>query len=126
LSDDSIATGQFRRNLKDFFGEFAALRADFLHYDNGYRSWKYTYAQVGRAAKCFAARLGKHNIAKGDKVIFWSENRPEWVVAFWGCVLAGAIVVPIDYRTSPQFLRHVQQVVDARLILVGEEVQLPS
>jgi len=126
LIADSTPIGQACRNLKDFFREFAELSAEFLDYDNGYRTWKYTYAQVGRAAKCFAARLGEHNIAKGDKVIFWSENRPEWVAAFWGCVLAGAIVVPIDYRASPQFVHRVQQMVDARLILVGEEVQLPS
>ena len=24
---------------------------------------------------------------KADTVVFWSENRPEWVVAFWGCLL---------------------------------------
>ena len=33
--------------------------------------------------------------------------------------------MPIDYRTSPRFLRHVR-IVGARLILVGEEVHLPG
>ena len=115
-----------RQSLVDLFREFSKCQAEYLQYDNGYRSWKYTYAQVGRAAQHFAARLREHHIGKGDKVIFWSENRPEWVAAFWGCVLAGVIVVPIDYRTSPRFLRHVQEIVDARLILIGEEVQLPA
>jgi long-chain acyl-CoA synthetase len=115
-----------RRNLVDLFREFANCTAEFLQYDNGYRSWKYTYAQVGRAACRFAKRLAEHNIHKGEKVIFWSENRPEWVVAFWGCVLAGVIVVPIDYRTSSRFLRRVQRIVEARLILAGDEVQVPS
>ena len=79
-----------------------------------------------RQAKSFAARLSEHHIAKGDKVIFWSENRPEWVAAFWGCVLVGAIVVPIDYRTSFQFLHRIHEIVDCRLILIGEDVHLPS
>src|ERR1019366_955656 len=61
---------------------------------------------------------------KGDKAILWSENRPEWIAAFWGCVLAGVVVVPIDYRTSLRFLLHVQGIVDAHVILIGEEVQL--
>jgi long-chain acyl-CoA synthetase len=115
-----------RETLVDLFRDFSRSPAEFLQYDNGYRSWKYTYAQVARAAHHFALRLGKLNIAKGDKIIFWSENRPEWVVAFWGCVLAGAIVVPIDFRASPHFLCHVQQIAKARLILVGDEVQLPA
>jgi long-chain acyl-CoA synthetase len=89
-----------RQSLVDLFREFAKCQAECLQYDNGYRSWKYTYAQVGLAAHHFATRLHEHHIGKGDKVIFWSENRPEWVAAFWGCVLAGVIAVPIDYHTS--------------------------
>jgi long-chain acyl-CoA synthetase len=115
-----------RQSLLDLFREFSESRAVFVEYDNGYRSWKYTYAQLGLGARRFAARLTEHNIRKGNKVVFWSENRPEWVAAFWGCVLAGVIVVPIDYRSSPQFLRRVQETVDACLILVGEEVRLPQ
>ena len=113
-----------RQSLVYLFHEFSKCQAEYLQYDDGYRSWRYTYAQVGLAAQYFAARLGEQNIGKGDKVIVWSENRPEWIAAFWGCVLAGVIVVPIDYRTSPGFLRHVQEIVEARLILVGEEVHL--
>ena len=115
-----------RKSLKDFFVEFAPLSSEFIQYDNGYRSWKYSYAQIARAAKRFAARLGEHGIVKGDKVIFWCENRPEWVVAFWGCVLAGIVVVPIDSRSPLRFLLRIEQVVAPRLILVGEEVPLPS
>jgi long-chain acyl-CoA synthetase len=114
------------QSLADLFSEFAASPSEFVHYDNGYRSWKYTYTQLGDAARNFAARLRTHAIGKGDKVIFWSENRPEWVAAFWGCVLEGVIVVPIDYRASASLLRRVQEIVNARAILVGEEVRLPA
>ena len=115
-----------RKSLVDLFYEFSKSPAGYLQYDNGYRSWTYTYAEVGRAAHCFAKRLGDHNLGKGDKVILWSENRPEWIAAFWGCILIGVVVVPIDYRSSTLFLGHVQQIVDARLILVGDEVHLPA
>src|SRR3989304_8595447 len=43
-----------------------------------------------------------------------------------GPVLAGVVVVPIDYQASLDFLLRVQQIVKARLILIGEEVSLPS
>jgi long-chain acyl-CoA synthetase len=115
-----------RESLVDLFDEFSTSRAEFVQYDNGYRSWKYTYAQLGRAARHFAIRLREHNLSKGAKVIFWSENRPEWIAAFWGCVLAGIVVVPIDYRTSLHFVRHVQEIVGARIILVGDEVHVAS
>ena len=123
-NDHLVPPARPRHNLVDLFREFSELPDEFIQYDNGYRSWRYTYAQVGVAARRFASRLREHDIGKGDKVIFWSENRPEWVAAFWGCALAGVVVVPIDYRSSPRFLRRVQEMVEARLILIGEEVQL--
>ena len=115
-----------RQSLVDLFREFADLPSEFLLYDDGYRRWKYTHAQVGNAARNFAERLHAQGIGKGDKVIFWSENRPEWIAAFWGCVLQGVIVVPVDYRASADLLRRVHAIVNARLALVGEEVQLPD
>ena len=61
---------------------------------------RYSYAEVAAAAAGFAARLQEAGLRKGDTVLFWSENRPEWIAAFWGCVLAGVVAVPIDYRSS--------------------------
>ena len=77
---------------------------------------------MGRCAHAFGARLHDLGIGKGDKVIFWSENRPEWIIAFWGCLLVGAIVVPIDYRSSPDFMARVSRIVRAKLALVGHDV----
>jgi len=71
-----------RSTLADYFAQFTESPGLYLQYDNGYRSWSYTYAQVGTAARSFASRLGAQGIGKGEKVIFWSENRPEWVAAF--------------------------------------------
>jgi acyl-CoA synthetase (AMP-forming)/AMP-acid ligase II len=80
------------QNLVGLFRTFSSPPTEYLQYDNGYRIWKYTYAQVRAAACRFAARLEENHIRKGDRVIFWSENRSEWVAAFWGCVLASSCV----------------------------------
>jgi long-chain acyl-CoA synthetase len=111
-----------RGTLIDFFGDLARARGDFLVYDDGFRSRSYTYANVTDAARGFSARLHALGLRKGDKVVFWSENRPEWVVAFWGCLLGGVIVVPIDYRASPDFLARVSRIVSAKLVLIGHDV----
>ncbi|MGC0774231.1 MAG: AMP-binding protein [Candidatus Acidiferrum sp.] len=126
LNSDGVLATQTWQNLAELFREFSNSTVEYLIYDSGYRSWKYTYAQIGFAAQHFAVRLQESQICKGDKVIIWCENRPEWIAAFWGCVLSGVIVIPIDYRSSCHFLQHVQEIVDARLILIGEEVQLTA
>ena len=73
-------------------------------YDDGYRRRSYTYEDVGRAARGFAAKLRAAGLRKGDKVVFWGENRPEWLACYWGCLISGIIVVPIDYRSSAEFV----------------------
>ena len=44
---------------------------------------------------------------KGQTVAIWGENRAEWIVALWGCLLEGVVLVPIDYRASADFLLRV-------------------
>ncbi len=111
-----------RDTLVDFFDDISRTHGDFLLHDDGFRTRRYTYADVARAARAFTTHLAELGLTKGDKVVFWSENRPEWIVAFWGCVRAGVIVVPIDYRASLDFLTRVAHIVAAKLILVGQDV----
>ncbi len=111
-----------RDTLIDFFHDLSVARGDFLVHDDGFRTRRFSYAEVGRAARGFAARLTAHGLVKGDKVVFFSENRPEWIVAFWGCLLNGVVVVPIDYRSSPDFLARVARIVGAKVLLTGHEV----
>ena len=66
-----------RDTLIDFFDDLARARGEFLVYDDGFRTRRYTYEEVGRAARAFAARLRGLGFTKGDTVVFWSENRPE-------------------------------------------------
>ena len=111
-----------RETLLDFFDDLAAAGGVFLAYDNGYRRREYSYAEVARAARGFAARLHDAGLGKGDAAILWAENRPEWVVALWGCLLQGIVAVPIDYRASADLLQRVAVIVQARVVLTGEEV----
>jgi long-chain acyl-CoA synthetase len=111
-----------RDTLIDFFGDLSRARGTFLVHDDGFRSRRHSYADVAKASRGFAAHLTALGLRKGDAVVFWSENRPEWIVAFWGCLLCGVVVVPIDYRASPDFLARVSRIVRARLVLIGHEV----
>ena len=115
-----------RGTLLDFFadvtGNTANARAPFLVYDDGYRTWTWTYGELAAAAHAFAGRLRDAGVTKGAAIALWSENRPEWIAALWGALLEGVVVVPIDYRTSADFLLNVAGIVDAKVILVGDTV----
>ena len=115
-----------RDTLIDFFHDFSRTRGEFLVYDDGFRSRSFSYAETTRRAKHFAVRLDDLGLRAGDAVVFWSENRPEWIAAFWACLLRGIVVVPIDYRSSQDFLRRVSRIVSAKLVLFGQEVSPPK
>src|ERR1700722_315223 len=115
-----------RDTLLDFFQDFADLPGHFLIYDDGFRTHHYRYNEVAAKAQAFASRLRDAGFAKDDKLILYGENRPEWIIALWGCLLAGVIAVPIDFRSSPDFVQRVRDIVDAQAILIGDEVNLPE
>src|SRR5689334_19289626 len=96
-----------RRTLLDFFADVTSAGtndAPFLAYDDGYRAWNWTYGDLASAARGFADDLRNSGVASGHAIVIWSENRPEWIAALWGALLEGVVLVPIDYRTSADFL----------------------
>ena len=110
------------KTLIDVFHTLEQRRGEFLVYDDGYRVRRHTYADVTRAARGFAARLLAHGVRKGDKVMLWGENRPEWIVCYWGIQLTGAVVVPIDFRSSRQFANRIRTIVGAAIVIAGDDV----
>ncbi len=113
-----------RDTLLDFFHDFAGFDDEFLIHDDGFQARHFRYREIAERARAFAARLREKGIVKDEKVILYGENRPEWIIALWGCLLEGVIVVPIDYRSSPEFVEKIRAIVEARLVLTGDEAGL--
>lgn len=99
-------------------GEGEALR-----FYSGFRTWRFTYSDLYRGITAFAGYLDGAGMHKGDRVILWAENRPEWVTAFWGCVARGVQLVPVDFRSSLDLVQRIQGEVRARLIVTGDAVE---
>ncbi|MGA2712109.1 MAG: AMP-binding protein [Bryobacteraceae bacterium] len=112
-------------SLAAFFEIWRRNRGEFLRYEGGLSTSHLTYEAAGKFAAAFADRLRASGIARGERILFWSENRPEWVVALWGCLLEGVIAVPIDFRSSAGVVERIAAIVSARVLLIGEAVKAP-
>lgn len=55
----------------------------------------YNYKELELAARFTATMLRSSGIGSGDKVAILSENSPQWPIAFFGILTAGATTVPI-------------------------------
>ncbi len=101
---------------------------DFRHWGNAtavvtYRGNRRTirsYGEIASLAGRFAAELQRREIAAGERVLLWGQNSAEWIAAFFGCVLQGVLVVPLDAGGGIEFAKRVVAETNPKLI-VGDE-----
>ena len=94
-----------------------------IRFCNGFRTWKLSYRQLYDRIGTFASYLNQQDLKKGDRVLLWGDNRIEWVTVFWGCLLQGVQVVPVDARFSPGLVKRIQAEVKAKLLVHGDTVE---
>jgi len=97
-----------RTTILDYLDNFQrhAREVAYVH-RRGYRTQRWTYGEVLANTYRFARALEAQGIGKDDKVLIWGENCAEWVVAFFGCLLRGVVVVPIDKIAAPDFAERI-------------------
>ena len=55
-----------------------------------------TYKQIKDLSDLFAASIGSLGIRKGDRVILLLPNSPQFLIAYYGLLKVGAVVVPLN------------------------------
>ena len=111
------------RTLLDLIPRLQGQAGEAVRFDDGLRTRVLSYSDLWRRIASFAVHLRERGIRKGDRLLLWGENGPEWVVAFWSCVSQGVQVVPVDSTSSPALVERIQDKVQARLVVHGREVQ---
>jgi long-chain acyl-CoA synthetase len=114
-----------RTTILDYLDNFRrhARETAYVH-RRGYRTQRWSYADVLSVSYRFARELDARGIGKDDKVIIWGENCAEWIAAFFGCLLRGAIVVPVDKIATSDFAQRIAEQVDARLCVSSPQNQI--
>lgn len=78
-----------------------------------------TYQQVSERSCQIAHWLAAIGIRPGDRVALWANSQPRWVTTFFGRLRAGAVVVPLDVNSTPEFAGNVLARSEARTLVVG-------
>ena len=109
-----------RVNLNSLFAEFATYARDAaVVQKRGYRRESWTYVQLTDCAVSCAVLLRERGVRAGDRVILWGPNSFEWVAAFWGCLLRGAVAVPLDDGATIEFASRVARETNAKLVFAA-------
>lgn len=63
--------------------------------------WKaLTYKELSEKVRKLSSYLIEQGLKSGDRIAILCESRPEWAVAFFGAVRAGATIVPLDIKLT--------------------------
>jgi long-chain acyl-CoA synthetase len=76
-----------------------------------------SYAELDRAARSVAASLRARDIQPGDKVALLVPNVPEFTIAYFGILYAGAVVVPINVLAAAPEVTYFIEDSQARLLI---------
>jgi long-chain acyl-CoA synthetase len=118
-----------RAHLATYLDDFDRLgRETAVVQVKGIRRHSTTYAELARNARRFAAFLVERNISTDDRVLLWAENSAEWLAIFYGCLMRGVVIVPLDAAGSTAFAQTILADVSPKL-LVGDATllaQLPA
>jgi long-chain acyl-CoA synthetase len=111
-----------RQSLVEYLAKYARHGRDIAYVEQcGYRVLRWSYSDVAGVAAQFARELEARGVQPGDRVLLRGRNSAEWVAAFFGCILRGAVAVPMDQGSTADFVNRVAQQVDAKLLVVGQE-----
>lgn len=83
----------------------------------------FSYRDVKRAAEAVARFLAAQGIRAGDRVVLASESRPEWGMSYFGIVLAGATVIPIDVDLSATEVANIGRAASAKGVVASEKMR---
>src|SRR5215213_676935 len=82
-----------------------------------------SYSELKREADALAGFLQKRcGIAKGDRVLLYLQNSPQFVIAYYAVLRADAVVVPVNSMNRTEELRHYVDDAQARVAVVGQEL----
>ena len=111
-----------RENLLSLFREFERYSGDIAFVQRrGYRREVWTYGKLASVAVACASELKDRGIRTGDRVLLWGPNSAEWTAAFWGCLLRGAVAVPMDDGATLDFAGRVAGDAGVKLIFSSRE-----
>ncbi|HTG30553.1 MAG TPA: AMP-binding protein [Methylomirabilota bacterium] len=114
-------------SLVDFVGKYAANGNEVaIRHRRGHRMETWSYAQIVQGANRLARELEFRGIGKGDVVLLWGENSPEWIVVFFGCLLRGAVIVPVDHGSTVEFVSRIGREVNAKLLFRARTLPDPE
>jgi long-chain acyl-CoA synthetase len=81
-----------------------------------------TYSDLLERVHSFAGYLQGEGLEKGDRILLWSASRINWMVAYFGALLIGTVIVPLDVNSREDFLSKIEQSTEAKYLIMPQKL----
>ena len=75
--------------------------------------------EIRRRARMAAWRLHALGLSRGDRLLTWSPSTPELPAVYWGAMMAGVVIVPLDLRMAPAVLQRIADRAETAWLAIG-------
>jgi steroid-24-oyl-CoA synthetase len=106
--------------------ELLKLAADFgPHECMVFGDTRISYTEFVKQVRSFAnALVAEMDLRQGERVAILSFNRPEWVIAMWGILVAGGVVVALNSWWSETEITHALDTTNTRILIADQKGSL--
>lgn len=78
-----------------------------------------TFAELARDARSLADSLTLLGVGRATRIALWSPNCRDWIVAYYGAAMTGAVVVPIDAMSTAEEVTYILEDSGATVLVSG-------
>ena len=89
----------------------------------GFRTRTWSYRDLAELVPRVAGYLAEAGIARGDRVVIWGVNRPEYGIAFLAALRIGAVLVPLDVNSLADFAQKIVERTRASAAIVSAQTR---
>ena len=83
---------------------------------------KYTYATFGEKCNELSDKMLGFGISAGDKVAIWSQNMPNWTLAFFAATAFGRVSVPILPNSSENEVDNILAHSESKVLFISQKM----
>ncbi|MFQ5929074.1 MAG: AMP-binding protein, partial [Acidobacteriota bacterium] len=82
---------------------------------------RFSYKDLREISERIGQTFLAMGLRKGDRVVLYSENQPEWGIAYLGATSVGLVVIPLDAQTWHKEVWATMRFAEARALLASED-----
>ncbi|MCK9902016.1 fatty acid--CoA ligase [Parafrankia colletiae] len=79
-----------------------------------------TFTELVGRVRTAAGAFAQAGVGKGDRVAIWAPNSAEWIIAAFGLLTAGGVLVPVNTRYKAEEANDILTRSGAKMVLVQE------